>query len=119
MALLVSLCGTGFAQKTKEKTPNSFWLDFRVDLGTVTCLDKSTVPFANKGLNRDYTFGFTDECGRSRIHFDFMWGKSTLTSPTGTQTALGPSLEYLYSCLKPSENRWHFWAGASVTTLFD
>lgn len=124
LALLVSLCGMGFAQKTKgkkqkEKTANSFWLDFRVDLGSVTCLDKSTIPFVYKGLNRDYTFGFTDEWGRNRIHFDFMWGKSTLTSLSGTQTAVGPSLEYLYSCLKPSVSRWHFWAGASVTTLFD
>lgn len=124
LALLVSLCGTGFAQKTKEKkqkekTANSFWLDFRVDLGSVSCLDKSIVPFVFKGLNRDYTFGFTDEWGRNRIHFDFMWGKSTLSSPSGTQIAAGPSLEYLYSCLKPSHSRWHFWAGASVTTLFD
>ena len=124
LALLVSLCGMGFAQKNKEKkqkekTPNSFWLDFRVDLGTATCMEKSTVPFVYKGFNRDYTFGFTDEWGRSHIHFDFMLGKSTLMSPSGKQTALGPSLEYLYSCLKPSDSRWHFWAGASVTTLFD
>lgn len=61
LALMVSLCSTGFAQRNKEKTPNSFWLDFRVDLGSVTCLDKSTVPFVYTGLNRDYTFGFTDE----------------------------------------------------------
>ncbi len=124
LALLVSLCGIGFAQKTKEKnqkeqTPNSFWLDFRVDLGTVTCLDRSTVPFIYKGFNRDYTFGFTDEWGRNHIHFDFMWGKSTLLSPSGTQTVAGPGFEYLYSCLKPSDSRWHLWAGASVTTLFD
>ena len=124
LALLASLCCTGFAQKTREmkqkdKTSNSFWLDFRVDLGSATCLDKSTIPFVYRGLNRDYTFGFTDEWGRNHIHFDFMWGKSTLSSPSGTQTAAGANFEYLYSCLKPSDSRWHFWAGASVTTLFD
>jgi len=42
LALLVSLCGTGFAQKAKEKkqkekTANSFWLDYRCHLPLQHC----------------------------------------------------------------------------------
>ena len=122
----VAVCGCGFSQTAKEKKArerrkgdNSFWLNMKGQLGNAKCFDKSTVPFAYSGFSRGLNVGFTDEWKRCHVQFDFDWLKTKLSGPAGEMNYFSPKFEFLYSCLKPSESRWHFWSGASVNGILD
>ena len=122
--LLVALCGGTFAQGKKEKrekspSDNFFSLNLRGDLGTATCVDRSVIPFAFSGFAKGLDVGFTDEWGRCHIQFDFDWKTTNFSNPSGKMYYFSPKLEFLYSCLKPSDSRWHFWSGASLRSIVD
>jgi len=118
----MSLCLSTFAQNPKnrksEKKPknNSFWLDLNAGIGTVTSYDNGTIPYSYNGVARELSLGFTDEWKRCHIEFEFQRFQSSYDDPVGTNTALDGRLEFRYSCLKPSDSRWHFWSGFNVET---
>ena len=123
---LVALCGGSFAQGTKEKSKrekktgdNFFSLNLKGEIGLTTSVDRSIIPFAFSGLAKGLDVGFTDEWKRCHIQFDFDWMKTNYSSPMGTMNYYSPKLEFLYSCLKPSDSRWHFWSGASMRGIVD
>ena len=125
LALLV-MCGGAFAQgtnekKKREKNPNdgSFWLDLKAGIGITTSFDKSTVPFAYNGLLTHVQPGFTYEWKRCHIRFGAGLDRTRYSSLGGNAYNISGNFEFLYSCLKPSANRWHFWSGASLNGNFD
>ena len=123
---LLAMCGGAFAQgttekKKREKNPNdgSFWLDLKAGIGVTTSFDKSTVPFAYNGLLTHVQPGFTYEWKRCHIRFGAGLDRTRYSSLGGNAYNISGNFEFLYSCLKPSANRWHFWSGASLNGNFD
>lgn len=107
------------AQNASADKGNSFYLNFKGGIGVARCVDRSIIPYSFSGLTTGFNGGFTDEWKRCHIQFDFQWSKTFLSEPSGTMHCFVPKLEFLYSCLKPSESRWHFWSGVSVSSLVD
>ncbi|MCR5551417.1 MAG: hypothetical protein K6F40_10830 [Bacteroidales bacterium] len=106
------------AKKTREKD-NTFWLDLSAGVGSTTHYDNSIAPFSFQGAQTPLTFGFTDEWKRCHIHFDVSYIRTNISKFSGKMTAIEPNLEFLYSCLKPSDSRWHLWAGASTEVYME
>ena len=102
------------AQVPGPQKKNNFWLDMNAGIGAVTCYDNGTIPFAYEGMATAFGAGFTDEWKRCHISFDAQRYKSILSEPDGTIFGFDGRLEFLYSCLKSSESRWHFWSGATL-----
>lgn len=109
----------GKAQNAGAGKGNSFYLNFKGGIGVARCVDRSIIPYSFSGLTTGFNGGFTDEWKRCHIQFDFQWSKTNFLSPSGSMKCFAPKLEFLYSCLKPSESRWHFWSGVSVSSLVD
>ncbi|MBO7444985.1 MAG: hypothetical protein J6T86_01060 [Bacteroidales bacterium] len=114
LALGLSLCMGLTAQVSAPQKKNSFWIDLNAGVGAVTCYDNGTIPFAYQGVSTDLGIGFTDEWKRCHISLDFQRFRNILSEPEGTSYGIDGRLEFLYSCLKSSESRWHFWSGASL-----
>jgi len=123
LLLGMSLCLSTFAQNPKNRKStnkpknNSFWLDLNVGIGMTTSYDNGTIPFNYNGLGREYSIGFTDEWKRCHIEFEAQRFNTTYSDePIGTNIGLDARLEFRYSCLKPSDSRWHFWSGVNLET---
>ncbi len=111
--------GTLMAQRPSSEKRNAFWLDFGAGLGITNLYDNGTIPFTYNGINNDLRFGFTDEWKRCHIHFDAGRAKTNLSDLDGVVYGIGINLDFLYSCLKPSDSRWNFWSGAAFETFID
>ncbi len=118
MALL-AVGARASAQIATAGKGNSFFLNLRGDLGVTTCVEKSVVPYSFFGLTAGVQVGITDEWDRCHIQFDFGWLPTLTINLSGTAHRFNTKLEFLYSCLKPSGSRWHFWSGASVGGFAD
>ena len=117
---LLALGGNVFAQSdTTRGKGNSFFLNFGGNLGGSSFVEKSVLPYKFGGLTTDIHGGFTDEWKRCHIQHDFGWMHNVLIEPTGSAHYFYADLEFLYSCLKPSAGRWHFWTGASFGGFMD
>lgn len=121
---LVSVGMVSFAQKEKKEKKkrekdNVFWLDLSAGVGSTTSYDNSIVPYTFLGFQNHLTFGFTDEWKRCHLHFDVSRIKTRVPEFSGSIPSYAPNLEFLYSCLKPSDSRWHFWSGASTDALLE
>ena len=125
--LVLALASVGmvsFAQKEKKEKKkrekdNVFWLDLSAGVGSTTSYDNSIVPYTFLGFQNHLTFGFTDEWKRCHLHFDVSRIKTRVPEFSGSISSYAPNLEFLYSCLKPSDSRWHFWSGASADALLE
>ena len=117
--VLLAVGGNAFAQSASSDKGNAFFLNLRGNFGYATCVDRSIIPFAFGGATKGLDAGFTDEWKRCHIQFDFGWMQSTFQNPSGNMNYFSPKLEFLYSCLKPSSSRWHFWSGASMRGVVD
>lgn len=116
---LAALGGNAFAQNAGTDRGNSFFLNLGGDLGGTTCVEKSVVPYSITGFTPGVHVGLTDEWKRCHIQFDFGWMPTMTINLSGTAHRFNTKLEFLYSCLKPSGSRWHFWTGASVGGFAD
>jgi len=116
---LMAMGGIAFAQSASTGKGNSFFLNFRGDLGATSCVETSVVPYSMLGLTAGIQGGFTDEWKRCHVQFDYGWVPTITIDPSGTTHRLTSKLEFLYSCLKPSNSRWHFWSGASMGGFAD
>lgn len=112
--ILMAMGGNAFAQSASADKGNSFFLNLRGDLGATSCVETSVVPYSFLGFTSGVQGGFTDEWKRCHIQFDLGWTPTITINPSGTTHRINTKLEFLYSCLKPSDSRWHFWSGASV-----
>lgn len=125
--LILALVGVGmasFAQKEKKakktrERDNTFWLDLTAGLGSTTSYDNSVVPYTFQGFQNHLTFGFTDEWKRCHIHFDVSRVNTKVPKFSGAISSYSSNFEFLYSCLKPSDSRWHLWSGASADGLVE
>jgi len=107
----IGLTCSAIAQTQKK---NSFWIDLNLGIGPESCYDNGTIPYQYGGASSLLGIGFTDEWKRCHIEFEAQRYKSILKEPEGTNMALDARLEFLYSCLKPSSSRWHFWSGVNI-----
>lgn len=119
VAAMMAAGGNAFAQSASADKGNSFFLNLRGDFGATSCVETSVVPFSFLGFTSGVQGGFTDEWKRCHIQFDLGWLPSITVHPSGTTHRITTKLEFLYSCLKPSDSRWHFWSGASVGGFAD
>ena len=119
VAVLMAVGGNAFAQSASADKGNSFYLNFGGEVGGANCSDRSVVPFTISGIAKGIDIGFTDEWKRCHIQYDFDWKNTSLINPSGVSNYFSTKLEFLYSCLKPTSGRWHFWSGASVGGVVD
>jgi len=111
--------GNAFAQNASADKGNSFFLNLRGDIGGTTFVEKSSVPYSVTGFTSGVQGGFTDEWKRCHIQLDLGWMPTLTVDPMGTTNRFNTKLEFMYSCLNPSIERWHFWSGASVGGFVD
>ena len=116
---LMTVGWNAFAQSAGADKGNSFYLNFGGELGGATSVERSVVPFAFSGFAKGANIGFTDEWKRCHIQYDFNWKNTSIGNPSGQANYFSTKLEFLYSCLKPTGGRWHFWSGASVSGVAD
>ncbi|MBO7492323.1 MAG: hypothetical protein J6T59_07785 [Bacteroidales bacterium] len=102
------------AQSQKIQKNNSFWIDLTTGVGSESCYDNGTIPYHYGGVAIPVGIGFTDEWKRCHIEFEGQYIRSLIVEPSGNNNAFDARLEFLYSCLKPSESRWHFWSGVNM-----
>ena len=121
LLVLVALCGGAFAQNTQPygSERNKFWLNLNAGIGGTTAFDESTIPFHYNGIHDMEQLGFTDEWKRCHIQLLGTRYNSKLPTVNGKSSYYSAKLEFLYSCLKPTVRRWHFWSGVSTNNILE
>ena len=114
LLLGMGICMGVFAQSQEQRKNNSFWIDLSTGIGGITCYDNGTIPYSYGGIAIPVGLGITDEWRRCHIEFEGQFFRSFLLEPSGSNYGIDTRLEFLYSCLKPSESRWHFWSGVNI-----